>query len=155
MTRRDRPPAGPWILGLAGLVPFVFFTAAAAGLAPDPLPLIAKPAFVAYGAVIVSFLGGVRWGFEIGARPDAPSTPVLAAATAPSIVGWLAFLVQMQAADLALGLLAIAFALMWLWDVASSGEGVRRPPNWYPALRTVLTAGVLLSGAVLWWIARG
>lgn len=47
-------------LGVAGLVPFVV-TLPAAYLASPPGQALAIQAFLAYGAVILSFLGGVHW----------------------------------------------------------------------------------------------
>jgi Protein of unknown function (DUF3429) len=143
----------PWVLGLAGLVPFVGFAIGAA-LAPPPYGGVSIAGYYAYGAVILSFLGGTRWGFEIGARPDAPQFFVLAGAVVPSLMGWFAVLSQLVAPELGLATLAVGFVVMWVWDLASSGHGGRRFPHWYPPLRTVLTLGALLSGGALYWVMR-
>ena len=62
------PSAARW-LGFGGLLPF----AATASLALYPalsLNDIATRALLAYGAVILSFLGGVRWGIAIVDKQD-------------------------------------------------------------------------------------
>ena len=52
-------PKAACLLGFAGLIPF--FTAAAIGLVGAiPLHDISLKALLAYGAVILSFLGGIR-----------------------------------------------------------------------------------------------
>ena len=61
-----RIPASALLLGLAGLIPF--FAGAAAQF--HALPLLDAEAglklVVIYGAIILSFLGGIRWGTAIG-----------------------------------------------------------------------------------------
>ncbi|NBT01688.1 MAG: DUF3429 family protein, partial [Betaproteobacteria bacterium] len=49
------------ILGYAGLMPFIGL-AFMVQLADSPNDLIALESLVAYGAVIVSFLGALHWG---------------------------------------------------------------------------------------------
>jgi hypothetical protein len=52
-----------WALGLAGLIPFV---ALALLVALNPrIKEEAASALLAYGAIILSFLGGIRWGFTV------------------------------------------------------------------------------------------
>jgi Protein of unknown function (DUF3429) len=153
MRRQNRAPLAAWILGLAGLIPFAV-TLVARQIGVPPLNVAATPAYFAYCAVILSFLGGVRWGFEVSVRPEAPGFFVLAGAVIPALVGWSAMTLQMLRPEAALGLLMGGFALMWLWDAASSGPGGRRLPQWYPALRGVLTLGVLVTGAAMFWLMR-
>ena len=61
------------LLGLGGLVPFLgcgFFAVSAA----DPAATGWLQALILYGAVILSFLGGVHWGLALSdARPDLPA----------------------------------------------------------------------------------
>ena len=57
-------------LGFAALVPFV--AAAVAGILPVPAPPGAPVhALLAYGAVILPFLGGIRWGLGMAASAGA------------------------------------------------------------------------------------
>jgi hypothetical protein len=151
MRRRDITPKGPWVLGLAGLIPF-YLALAGGQFAPGPYNGVAITVFYVYGAIILSFLGGTRWGFEVGARPEGPGFFTLVFSIVPSLVGLVAAVSQYVAPMLGLGLLATGFALTWLWDYATSGGSTRRWPLWYRPLRTVLTLGALAAiGAQIWF----
>lgn len=151
MRRRDITPKGPWVLGLCGLMPF--FGALAGGqLAPSPYNGVATTIFFSYGAIILSFLGGTRWGFEIGSRPEGPGFFTLVFSIIPSLVGLVAAVSQYVSPLLGLGLLMAGFVLTWLWDYATSGGSTRRWPLWYRPLRTVLTLGAVIAiGGKIWF----
>ncbi|MEM6679182.1 MAG: DUF3429 domain-containing protein, partial [Pseudomonadota bacterium] len=57
----DVPPPARW-LGLAGLLPFAGLTLLAIAT-PDAINEEARTLLAAYGAAILSFMGGCRWGF--------------------------------------------------------------------------------------------
>lgn len=132
------PSAALW-LGPLGLIPFL-----AGALAPWLLPAERLPeaglALVGYGAVILSFLGGVHWGLAAPAgRPWQIGLSVL-----PSLVGWLALLVaNLHALGPALWLLAAAFAALLPGDLLAAGHGLA--PPWYPRLRLPLTLVAVAS----------
>jgi len=144
MRRRDVAPKAPWILGVLGLVPF-FGTLAGSVLATSPYDGVSTTLFFAYSGVILSFLGGARWGFEIGARPEAPGILTLSAAVLPSLIAALAIVTQYVAPLIGLGMLAVGFIAMWVWDFVSTGGSTRRWPLWYRPLRATLTLGALLA----------
>ena len=151
MRRRDIAPRTPWVLGLLGLIPF--FGAVAGGyFAPSPYDGVATTLFFAYAACVLSFLGGSRWGFEIGARPEGPGTFTLIFAILPSLAGTFAAVSQYVAPILGLGILAAGFVVIWLWDFFSSGGSTRRWPIWYRPLRTVLTFGAVLAISIKIWL---
>jgi hypothetical protein len=128
-------PAPAAVLGLAGVIPFV--AGALGSFWPGALGALATAALLAYGAVILSFLGGIHWGLAIG-RGD-PSYPRLGVGVVPSLLGWVALLLGGGAGLL---LLAAAFvAVLWL-DVQLTRDGMA--PAWFPRLRAVLTAAVAL-----------
>jgi len=139
------PKSAVW-LGWAGVLPFGLL-AAGTWLAPwrDP----AAQAFLAYGAVILSFLGGVRWGRAMACGASAGQ---FAASVLPSLWAWLAWFALPPAA--ALWMLAAGFALAARWD------GRRDPlaaPASFRRLRLGLSAAVLaLHGLALagLWVAR-
>ncbi len=137
-------PSGPLWLGLGGLVPF--YGAGLAMFAPDgEIARLAFAAFALYAASILSFLGGVRWGLEMVRAPDAPSAARLAYSVLPALAGWaLAFVVIDQPALRgAAGIFAGLFAAQYAWDKTSAADA--GAPAWYPALREVLTGGVMLA----------
>lgn len=132
-------PAGALWLGLLGLLPFY----GAALLAHQPLTVgaAARIGFVVYAAVILSFLGGVRWGLEIARESGTPSPRRLVLSVLPPLYGW-ACAVGTLVWDLSLsGFVATGFVLQFLWDRAAAREGLA--PAWYEPLRSILTVGVL------------
>jgi Protein of unknown function (DUF3429) len=96
MTRRL--PLTAILLGVAGLIPFIGCGIAALG--PDETSAQKMLwALIAYGAVVLSFLGGVHWGFalephslEQGGRSERWR---LLFGVLPALVGWLALLVPL------------------------------------------------------------
>ncbi|MBB4658283.1 DUF3429 domain-containing protein [Parvularcula dongshanensis] len=136
-------------LGYAGLLPF-----AAGALAPWVFPAFAN-AFLgwllAYGAVILSFMGGARWALAM-TSPEARQGRLfsgLLAAVAPALLAW-AMLVPEAILPIPLAfrliVLGVGFALLLLDDRAGAraGEG----PAWWAPLRTRLTIGVEAALAV-------
>ncbi len=121
-------PEGAWVLGLAGLLPFL------GGAAGMWLGLAwAGFALVAYGAVILSFLGAVHWGLAL-AQPGVAAWWRLLGGVVPSLVAWLALLAPLPAglATLALGLLLLAVV-----ETLAAQRGL--VPRDYLRLRWVLT----------------
>ncbi|MEE2525410.1 DUF3429 domain-containing protein [Hyphobacterium sp. HN65] len=137
-------PVLPYALGIAGLVPFVFFGWQAV-VKSDPEAAIVSSFYLAgYGAVILSFLGGARWGAEIQRNPSNPDSMTLCLAMAPPLVGWAAIIPTMwDRWQVVLGLLSAGLALQLIWDVVA----VRRSefPAWYLPLRILLTTIAVLS----------
>jgi hypothetical protein len=82
-------------LGYAGLLPFVAGALLVWLVREDAHPYVAL-ALAAYGAVIVSFLGGIHWGLAF--RHAEPPTHLLAWGVVPSIVAWLAVMMPPNAA---------------------------------------------------------
>ena len=136
------PPAAAW-LGAAGILPFAFL-AGASVLLDGRLEERAISALAAYGAVILSFLGGIHWGLAIGDAGTADQKPVsyrrLTISVVPSLVAWCGLLLPTGAT---LPVLAAAFAAMLAvdWRLAGKAEA----PSWYPKLRWPLTAAVVFS----------
>jgi hypothetical protein len=130
---RDTPVAARW-LGLMGLIPFG--ATIVAGLIPVlPLHSVAPRALLAYGAVMLSFLGGVRWGLAIAKTGHADLFSPLLIGVSPSILGWIALLVSGSTGLLPL---ALGFAALMVADL-------RLPlaPAWYGALRLPLSVGAI------------
>ena len=138
------PPAALW-LGAAGAIPFVGLASAAPLLQGSQLDLAAT-ALAGYGAVILSFLGGVHWGLAIAGFGAGPSLPRLTVSVIPSLVAWAALLMP---TTIGLVVLAGAFGLMLLVDLRASRGALM--PGWYPRLRwplSIAAAASLLLGAV-------
>lgn len=131
------PRTALW-LGPLGLLPFVAGALAAWWLPAERLPGTVL-ALAAYGAVILSFLGGVHWGLAAPAGPPLQ----LGFSVLPSLVAWIALLTAvLPALDAALWLLAAAFAIMLICDLVAAGRDLT--PEWYPRLRLPLSLGALV-----------
>jgi hypothetical protein len=120
--------------GLAGLIPFLGLPLLALSI-PD-LSGWSDQALGLYAAVILSFLGGARWGQAVGDR--APDPRIIACSMAPSVAAWGLVLLPPDRSVLQLAGLAAALVLHLAWDLRSPGL-----PDWYPRLRLILTAGAV------------
>jgi hypothetical protein len=136
---RPIPPSAA-LLGYFGVLPFAFgaLVMVLGGLGPLDAAT-ARTALVAYGAVILSFLGGIRWGAGLRIRDEDMRGRVLALSVIPSLIAWVALLVP---ALHALGLLVAAFVAQGAWDVRSTQDG--HFPRWFGQLRVRLTLMVTL-----------
>ena len=135
-------PFGARWLGILGLVPFLTMTYAAVTEASVGIDN-ANFGLRAYGAVILSFLGGIQWGLAIrnsdgNARTREGLTPILTLSIVPSLIGWAGLLVEEL---LGFGLLIFGFALVLISDVRAVNRELA--PRWYLRLRCPLTAVVI------------
>ena len=141
----DAPRAIPTpalALGLGGLVPFAA-AALAAWLPHAGLAAMALAALGAYGAVILSFLGGVRWGVELFDPGALARWTPLGLSVLPSLVAWVALLAPPAPM---LGLLAAGLVVQYGLDRAAVRDGTL--PDWYGRLRTILTTGATTATLV-------
>jgi hypothetical protein len=93
-----------------------------------------------YGALILSFLGGIRWGAELK-RADGPDAAVLACSVAPQLVAWCVTLAApLIGLRLSLVTLIVAFAAQGLWDMNAEAF-----PLWMTRLRATLSIGAILA----------
>ncbi|OYX55744.1 MAG: hypothetical protein B7Y86_12390 [Brevundimonas subvibrioides] len=129
----DRARLTAWTLTLAGLIPFVG-CAALVLLTPEGARVWIEPLTV-YGAIILSFLGGARWGRTM-AGPE-PDWLQLVLSNLPAVAAWLTFLPTVpdgfQLLVMIFGLIAMLY-----WDL-------RTAPVWYRNLRLTATGGAALS----------
>ena len=103
-------------LGRAGLLPFVLGAVATAAVSGEWRNLVAA-ALIAYGALIVSFLGGMRWGLvmgssEAGALSPGYQTRALWTGIVFSLAAWLALLMPPHAGLVVMGALLIGCYLL-------------------------------------------
>lgn len=129
-------PTPPLVLGISGLIPFVSFPALMF-MSNVYMPDMAM-AQATYGAVILSFLGGIRWGTCISynsiIKPDWNN---LGLAVLPSLVGWSALQLSCPASTM---VLAGSFAYLAYHDMSY-------PPYlpWFKALQLLLTGIAVLA----------
>lgn len=128
-------------LGLGGLVPFAA-CAAAAFIGPAAWRGFALFALIAYGAVVLSFLGAVHWGLTLAATAEAETRHArtrLTLATVPALVGWGALLLPAWA-----GMTVLIGGYLAVWAAEESGAREGLVPSRYLWLRRLLTLAVVV-----------
>lgn len=136
----DRTPIAALVLGWAGVIPFVAGAIGPFVIADVGLAALTALATSVYGALVLSFLGGIRWGMAMGPLygPDR-NRAFIVSVMAPA-AAWIA-LVLPRFEGLAL---LIAALLLQAWiDVRAVGQG--RAPVWYAPLRIRLTAAAVVA----------
>ncbi len=142
-------PRAPLVLGLLGLLPFVW--GAATVLNPDLADWSLRTigarftgpyVQLFYGAVILSFMSGVLWGFATKAE-GAQAATGYALSVMPAL--WAFFMTG--SGPIAAGLnLMVGFAGLLLLDFAFWRWGLT--PEWWMPLRILLTGIVIICLAV-------
>ena len=139
-----RLPVLAVILSVAGIIPFILcgLGAVAANVVTS---LLAAYVLIGYGAVILSFVGAVHWGFTLATEHDPAERPRLLLGVLPALVGWgaLAATLYSQQPVLGLILLIVAFIL----TVIAEWHGHQRGwvPGGYIGMRIAITAIVVLT----------
>jgi hypothetical protein len=130
------PPAR--ILGLAGLLPFWGGVLALIVL-DEPGRRAALVAVIAYGAVILTFLGAVHWGLALQVAREV-RWERLGWGVAPSLIGWAAMLIDPAPALL---LLVLGLGAALAVDLRAGAAALF--PAWYVALRIALSIGAIAA----------
>ncbi len=130
----------PRTLGFGGLAPFVVL-AALTLIGPEGWKDRVSLALIAYGAVILSFLGGITWGLAVTRQKT--RDPLYLASMAPFFAAWIALLLPPFAGLL---LLMVAFLGALGNDFLLKRAGLS--PGWFFSMRLTLTAVVVACLAV-------
>jgi hypothetical protein len=143
-------PRTPLLLGLAGLMPFVW--GALTVMSPDLMAWSAQVlgarlsgpyVGLAYGVVILSFMSGVLWGFATRATGDFVPWGY-ALSVLPAL--WAFFMTGVGPVGSALSLI-VGFVALLALDAAFAQRGLT--PVWWMRLRVLLTTVVVLCLAVV------
>ena len=140
------------LLGLGGLIPFLAAGLGAVSLDPVQAGRMLA-ALIAYGAVILAFLGAVHWGFALAPLPSLPQVQRarLLLGVAPALIGWAALLMTIALpAEAALALLIAGFIATLAAEARAGGQGL--VPAGYVWLRwglSIVTVAVLVTVLVL------
>jgi len=151
-TQPAAMPATVAWLGYGGLIPFVLLAIAAGvglgGNAAFPAaPLLAQDnrALLAYGAVILSFVGALHWGFAMTLRelPGRSRNAAFLWSVVPALLAWVALVLPPAPA---VALMILGFIAQYRRDVLLAR--VAALPAWYLPLRLRLTTIACLSLAL-------
>jgi hypothetical protein len=140
-------PRAAWLLGLAGLIPTLAMLIVMLAL-PD-MRAAAATAGLAYGALIVSFVGGSWWGLAVRAEPV--EARLLVVSVLPTLTAWPALLVPPATGLLVLSMVFLALLptdrRLAARGLAPGGwVGIRRPLSLAMAGLHLAAAAVLVSG---------
>jgi hypothetical protein len=131
-------------LGVGGLIPFAACTAVTLG--GGPFSGLAEDALLAYGAVILAFLGAVHWGLALAAPGDAVAARTrLGLGVLPSLIGWAALISPNW---IGFGVLVAGFAATWVAEETAARAG--RLGSAYLWLRRGLTLAVVAMLSAVW-----
>ena len=138
------------VLTGAGALPFIGLTLGMAVLDP-PTDSTARLWLMVYASVILSFLGGIRWGLALAGPPPSPLPLVLS--VLPALAGWVivpyAILIQPVPGPAWFLAYAGLFALQLGWDLSS---GV--VPAWFKPVRLWVSLIVIACMAAAFAIAQ-
>ena len=142
-TQAARTRQVAWSLSLFGAVPLVVLAAALMVMDTNgPLYALAFDGLKTYSAIILSFLGGVRWGLAMKAQDPTVARRVMAISVFPALVGWMSLFLP---APYVFGVLILAFAAHGAWDSFAGQKGVFG--LWFVQLRSALT--FIVCGALV------
>jgi hypothetical protein len=141
VSRDEAPPPALWVIAALALAPFPI----AAGVYGFGAHDLAEPSLtilLTWSAVVLSFLGGVRWGMETSLfRPRAYRQAI---AFASGLAAWALLLARGRVGDRwVIGGTIAAFLVQWLFD-----HQAPEVPARYPKLSTAVTAAACVSLAV-------
>lgn len=153
MAMRVPQPALVW--GFAGVLPYIGTAGASVWLsrqahrvsqgldasldleAANALLLHAENIQIAYGAIILSFLGAIHWGFEWAKLGGRVGHVRYAMGVAPLMAAWPTLLF---APEMALIAQFAGYVGVWFMDLRATSQGWA--PRWYSTYRFWLTAAV-------------
>jgi hypothetical protein len=145
MMTTDVIPRPALLLGWAGVIPFALLTASSV-LDIYAWFLDPRTALRAYGACILSFMGGAQWGVLLPREEGhAPFFRYLVSVL-PTLLAFLCLLIPDTPGLIGL---IVGFSALLVYDLSTVRQGLA--PRWYASLRIQLTLAVvvLLGIAVL------
>lgn len=134
-------PSALWIIALLAIAPFPI-SAVAYGFGSANVARPALTIILTWSAVVLAFLGGVRWGLETG-RTE-PRWERQAISVLSPVIAWVFLLSRGRFHDKwIIGGFIGAFLVQWLFDHQAPDVPAR-----YPRLSTAMTAAACISLAV-------
>lgn len=148
---RLKLPALAVLLSLAGLLPFIACALFAVSVR-EPIGTIWLRALIFYGALILSFLGGVHWGLALAGERIDPACGLdgtehhrvrFGLGVVPSLIGWAALLsTLLLSPEVALAILIAGFIATVLGEARLKGGELL--PSGYLWLRWAMTVVVVV-----------
>lgn len=127
--------------GYAGVAPFLACLGAVLWAPQPEWRAFAQQAAIAYGAVILSFVGALHWALALAGRLPGDARTIIASVL-PSLAAAAAVLLDGQRG---LALLIVGFGTFWIYE---HRQWAHRLPEDYLALRRRLTLAVCATLAL-------
>lgn len=137
LQHSNMPFSARW-LGFGGLLPFV---ALALATVIDPArAALWNQALMAYGAIILSFVGALHWAFAmtVGGLSEAERAGRFVWSVMPALIAWVALLLLAVSVSVAAVTLVAGFWLHYQQDRILARRA--HLPTWYLPLRFALTS---------------
>jgi hypothetical protein len=137
-------------LGVLGLIPFIGCALATLSLAGTQSDQFFW-ALLAYGGVILAFMGGVHWGFALGDEAGRGERPRMLVAIVPPLVAWVALFLPVVLPRIS-GLIALiaGFIAAIAIDLQMRRRGLMPPGYlWLRWALTVVVIAILTTVVVL------
>ena len=140
------------IIGLLGLIPFIFLAAACFIIPPDKeVYELLIFIYISYAAVISSFLGGIQWGLIMASaeRIYFVFLPLLIS-TVPCLISWSALL-TIKDLRISLILIIASFVVSILHDYYLDRQ--KLTPHWFfLSIRMPLSLTVIILTSILFFL---
>ena len=139
------------ILGIFGLIPFIFLIIACFITPPDEAVYeLLIFIYVSYAAVISSFLGGIQWGLITASAEKIYSVFLpLFITTVPCLIAWSALL-TLKNLTTSLILIIVSFLVSSLHDYYLYQK--KLTPHWFLNLRMPLSLVVIILTSILFFL---
>ena len=125
-----------WVFGLAGLIPFIGLSGAVI-IGPEQWHAVAQTLLTQYGALILSFVGALHWGYAIEQETKGSEAWLrYGYSVVPALWAWLALQFP-----LATGMQMLGLALIFCLVVDLAFLKLATLPVWFTRLRVILTTG--------------
>ena len=131
-----------YTLGFLGLVPFIVSSLAELMQVGSIFGFRPLNLLITYGAIILTFLGGVLWGRALHRAESEPINALLVLSNAFAILAWLTLLLDSSAWSL--GLQMAGFATLLFFEQKLARSSAMTSYMGYYRIRLILTSAVIV-----------
>mgnify|MGYP003115237778 FL=1 len=131
-----------YTLGFLGLIPFIVSSLAELMQVTSLFGFQPLDLLITYGAIILTFLGGVLWGRALHRAESEPTNALLVLSNAFAILAWLTLLLDSSAWSL--GLQMAGFATLLFFEQKLARSSAMTSYMGYYRIRLILTSAVIV-----------
>ena len=131
-----------YTLGFLGLIPFIVSSLAELMQVESLFGIQPLKLLITYGAIILTFLGGVLWGQALHRAESEPTSALLVLSNAFAILAWLTLLLDSSAWSL--GLQMAGFATLLFFEQKLARSSAMTSYMGYYRIRLILTSAVIV-----------